>query len=259
MALKLFSKSKPKREPVITIPADCTCFHITHWKAGSQWVGGILKDAFAGLVVKPAGFEEQVLNQPIKTGRVYSCAYLAESEYRTIDLPANARRVVIVRDLRDTLISGYFSVRNTHVINSPWMAKWRAVLTKMSEEDGLLYLLEVWLTSSVLIQRSWADAGEPLVQLEAFMSNPAPTMKRVLRDFWKLNVDDAVVDALMDRNAYSKYSGGRKPGEEDASSHYRKGVAGDWQNHFTPRVKDRFKQLCGDLLIRTGYEKDLNW
>ena len=84
MALNFFKKTKSKPVALISIPPDCSCFHITHWKAGSQWVGGILKDAFAGLVVKPAGFEEQVLNRPIQTGRVYSCAYLAEPEFRRV-------------------------------------------------------------------------------------------------------------------------------------------------------------------------------
>jgi len=31
---------------------------------------------------------------------------------------------------------------------------------------------------------------------------------------------------------FSKISGGRKIGQEDNSSHYRKGVSGDWANHF---------------------------
>jgi len=36
-------------------------------------------------------------------------------------------------------------------------------------------------------------------------------------------------------------------------------VAGDWRNHFTPRVKQTFLEHNGDLLIAAGYERDHNW
>jgi lipopolysaccharide transport system ATP-binding protein len=56
-----------------------------------------------------------------------------------------------------------------------------------------------------------------------------------------------------------KNRAGRKPGEEDVTSHYRKGVSGDWQNHFTDNIKAAFKEKFGQILIDTGYEKDMNW
>jgi len=52
---------------------------------------------------------------------------------------------------------------------------------------------------------------------------------------------------------------GRRPGQEDIHAHQRKGIAGDWRNHFTTRVKEVFKQRYGHVLIATGYEPDLNW
>jgi hypothetical protein len=43
------------------------------------------------------------------------------------------------------------------------------------------------------------------------------------------------------------------------STTFRKGIAGDWRNHFTQENKTRFKQIAGDLLIRLGYEKTNDW
>lgn len=40
---------------------------------------------------------------------------------------------------------------------------------------------------------------------------------------------------------------------------YRKGVTGDWRNHFSPEHIDAFKEVAGDLLIQLGYEQDLRW
>ena len=48
-------------------------------------------------------------------------------------------------------------------------------------------------------------------------------------------------------------------GIEDACSHYRKGVAGDWANHFKPQHKEYFKKNYNDVLLKLGYESTLDW
>ncbi len=40
---------------------------------------------------------------------------------------------------------------------------------------------------------------------------------------------------------------------------FRKGQIGAWKHEFTPEHKELFKQYGGELLIKLGYEKDLNW
>jgi hypothetical protein len=38
-----------------------------------------------------------------------------------------------------------------------------------------------------------------------------------------------------------------------------KSQQGSWKNLFTSRDKEIYKQIAGELLIKWGYEKDLNW
>jgi hypothetical protein len=40
---------------------------------------------------------------------------------------------------------------------------------------------------------------------------------------------------------------------------FRKGVIGDWKNHFDEELKDIFKKNVGHYLIDLGYEKDFSW
>lgn len=40
---------------------------------------------------------------------------------------------------------------------------------------------------------------------------------------------------------------------------FRKGTIGDWKNHFNSENKELFKEICGDWLIKMGYEKDKSW
>ena len=71
----------------------------------------------------------------------------------------------------------------------------------------------------------------------------------------------AIVDvpAIVDRHRFSRKAGGRERGVEDAHNHYRKGVAGDWRNHFEPVHVEYFKRNYNDLLLRLGYETDPHW
>jgi hypothetical protein len=43
------------------------------------------------------------------------------------------------------------------------------------------------------------------------------------------------------------------------SGTFRKGKPGNWREHFTETNKAVFKEQTGDLLLRMGYEQDLNW
>jgi hypothetical protein len=43
------------------------------------------------------------------------------------------------------------------------------------------------------------------------------------------------------------------------SGTFRRSQPGNWREHFTPANKQLFKDVAGDLLVRLGYEQDLNW
>lgn len=40
---------------------------------------------------------------------------------------------------------------------------------------------------------------------------------------------------------------------------FRKGLIGDWRNHFTPEHKEAFKKVANEILIKLGYESDYSW
>jgi hypothetical protein len=45
----------------------------------------------------------------------------------------------------------------------------------------------------------------------------------------------------------------------ERSHTFRKGQGGGWVDAFTPRCKEAFKEVTGDLLVRLGYERDHAW
>lgn len=58
---------------------------------------------------------------------------------------------------------------------------------------------------------------------------------------------------------FSRLSGGRQQGQADPTSHYRRGVHGDWINHFSLEHLQFFKERYSDLLLQYGYESDPDW
>jgi hypothetical protein len=167
------------------------------------------------------------------------------------------RKFIVIRDLRDTLISWYFSLRYTHTPD-PVVNEHRARLNGCSIPEGLLYLAThndfVGLCS---IPASWLNSGELTVRYEALIESPHETFAQIF-EHCRIDVPDERRTKAVDRWLFENMAS-RRRGEELRTSHMRKGVAGDWQNHFTPELTTAFKERFGDLLIRLGYERDGSW
>jgi hypothetical protein len=61
------------------------------------------------------------------------------------------------------------------------------------------------------------------------------------------------------RNSFQVKSKGRKVGDEDTHSHYRKGKPGDWENYFGDQHKKLFKELYAGLVPKLRYHPDDDW
>jgi hypothetical protein len=96
------------------------------------------------------------------------------------------------------------------------------------------------------------------VKYESLLRDTEAQTKRLL-GFLGASCDEESVRRCIRRSSFRKLSKGRKRGQEDSSSFFRKGVAGDWKNYFTEKDKRIFQEEAGDLLVKLGYEQDNNW
>jgi hypothetical protein len=211
---------------------------------------------------------------------------------------AGLRGFHVIRDPRDILVSAYFSHRNSHPTDGlDHLAEHRERLKAVSKDEGLL--LEMDFSSAELhALQEWDYESEGIleVKMETLTAHPystflsifqhldlmdwegQPLMRHKARAFAQTTLNrlstrhplfaplrrplpitgDMLLGRIYD-DRFEKKSGGRRVGKSDASSHYRKGKAGDWRNHFTPVHAEAFLDRFGDLLVRTGYEPDHRW
>lgn len=110
--------------------------------------------------------------------------------------------------------------------------------------------------------RAWHDpAGRPhiaYVSYEQLRQSPHAHLSRVVEHLTGKPADDWKIAMAVEKFSIERQTG-RREGQEDRSHFIRKGVAGDWVNHFTRESAQIFADLAGDVLIALGYERDNGW
>lgn len=96
------------------------------------------------------------------------------------------------------------------------------------------------------------------VRYEDLLERPREEVGHLL-EFLGARADEEAVGRCINSASFEKLSDGRRRGEENLTSFFRKGVAGEWENVFTGSDRRVFKEEAGELLVRLGYEKDQGW
>jgi hypothetical protein len=237
-------------------------------RAASTWLEAIFlaageRYALASVPRGPDPYRADLLACGLRDGHVYAGVFLSWDDLGLPNVRHPYRILHVRRDPRDILVSLYFSLKLSHGAG-PLLDEWRAKLQGLSEEDGLLCLVEAdaFLPPWMAILESYLDKGENdqchALEFSELVANPYPHLKRYLESAG-LTVDPQWLRDTLDARSFVRLSGGRAQGQEDAHHHFRKGVTGDWKHRFTPRVSARFRERHGPMLVRLGYEKDLAW
>ena len=210
-------------------PPPGPIFHITHYKAGSQWVRRVLEELAEPWVVRPELESTQFRSRFIQPRGVYPTVYVTREQFESVKLSVGWKRFIVIRDPRDTLISLYFSLKTSHDMENRDMSDCRARLQGMATERALITLIRVGFESVSSIQRSWLEGPDELLKYEDVLDRDTELFERVLVGQCGLKTTPERLRAVVTANRFEARSG-RKPGQEDRTSHERKGIAGDWRN-----------------------------
>jgi hypothetical protein len=225
----------------------------------------------------PYRYDETYLQ--MTSGQILSSHYWLNPALQSLIEEDGVLAIYLYRDPRDVLISiaNYYKYANIHVVFYPYFSELsedEAITTVITGAsipvekvhlpenvpanapnhmyyEGISYFCRQalpWLSSPKVSTMRFEDFSVDLVDTVYNMLNQTPfsVSRERIRDIQK------------SVNFYSA-SGGRRPGEEQKTSHFRNGLTGQYKTVFSKLQKDLCKQKIGHDLIQLGYENDMDW
>jgi hypothetical protein len=267
-----------------------------HHKCASTWLNDIARELCASAGIEFANVHstrqfEGDLQSFVLRKQLDFLAY-SNANHKYVSALDDFRGFHVIRDPRDIVASSYFSHLHSHPTSEwPELEEHRRNLQAVDKERGLFVVID-FLEDVFQDIATW-DYTDPRVlelKMEDVVQAPGKLLTNVfvflglvddsrtgmrgevvavlsslkrrrpsLVPFRLTPLPPSVVNGILGRNTFAVKANGRAVGIEDVGSHYRKGVPGDWVNHFGPGHKEYFKARYGDLLISLGYEDDLDW
>jgi len=173
----------------------------------------------------------------------------------------------LIRDGRDVAVSGVMHWLNRDVAQmSPEQRRRRDFLVDHTGERPGRFFTDEELTQWASHWRQPIDAlrqhGQGLrlleVRYERMSANLSGELRRMF-EFLGVSTGGDVAQACVEASTFEAMSGGRKRGDDAPGAHVRKGVVGDWREHFTHSDAIRFDEIAGDVLVNCGYESSAGW
>jgi len=237
-------------------------------RSGNTWLSRLLGDTLNSPVTgymdaKPLCSEGQrrtgqyvVRQLHLRPMYDYDCPDFLPSAYRANVPKWNEEKVVhIFRDPRDVAVS--------------LMHYW----DRPSVEDAVQVMIDgsnpvkvhgKWL---VFVKEWLAVMEMPVVHTtyELLKSNPLKAMRAVL-DHLHISYREEMLEQAIERQAFDKkrehikaHGADYNYGRSVQLKAMRKGITGDWRNHFTPKAAELAHQEWGEFLLAWGYETDKDW
>jgi hypothetical protein len=158
----------------------------------------------------------------------------------------NAKFIHTIREGRDVIVSGWFNNlrRDEEATKKRWPTFQSFVEFGVGE----------WV-SDIQKARSCGRAyPERYFELryEDLRRDPDTIIRQVL-GFLGVDGSKSMVGRCRQAGEFKKLSKGRQRGQEDRNAFFRKGIIGDWKNHFDQECLEVFMQHGGDLLRDLGY------
>jgi len=188
---------------------------------------------------------------------------------------APTRFLSMLRDGRDVVVSNLFlifreqkwadlpaEVRDDARRSFEFHINGRGLPMPLFTAALLRFLVQEWIAVVSGGQRAAELYGPAFldVRYESLVHDTPAQLRRIYD--WlgvSASMTDERLHQIVEDCKFENFSEGRKRGQADPLAEWRKGIVGDWRNHFAEDDKHLFKATAGSLLIELGYEHDLNW
>lgn len=220
----------------------------------------------------PYKFDKTYLS--LVDGQVLCAHYLLTNDVRKLIMQQDVLVIYLYRDPRDAAVSAALYIKNV-LTHHPLYG----LFSGLSDSEVITFMLSggiltapenriesecdyidhegmKYFCDSAL---EWvAEPGVAKIRYEDFIHDSVSCLKTAFMEVG-VTMNETRAQQVVDRLNFSVFSEGRQKGEENVKSHFRKGVSGDYVNHFNDFHKAICKQRIGRHLIKLGYENDLCW
>jgi len=190
----------------------------------------------------------------------------ANSEYSHTKSLSNYKGFHVIRDPRDICVSAYYSHLYSHPDkNWPELVDIRKKLLLLSKTEGLKFEME-FLAPQFRAMYNWryGELDQILeIKMEKLVEEPVSSFVEIFtflellmdeNNMGNNRINEQTLALIIGNNRFTKKTGGRQRGQEDIYHHYRKGLVGDWKNHFDYYLLEIFNNKYIDLLKKLKYD-----
>lgn len=165
--------------------------------------------------------------------------------YPAPDFNLTDKVILLTRDPRDVAVSFQYLSR---------AKKYKSLKGKIFGLINNFRIVNYLITASKWKKyaQAWKDVKYHLVRYEDLSSNAKNTLRGVL-DYLEIGAGEELIAKAVEKFSFEKITG-RQRGEEDPQNlEFRKGIVGDYKNHFSKLELKLFKLICGKEAKKLGY------
>lgn len=236
----------------------------THHKTGTVWMRNLFRDlaSKSHLAFKSIRFAPE---QEMKTPEKFDILFQDHSQFDFAELDRKSLSYLglhIIRDPRDIVVSSCFYHQKSdekwlHIPRDQFGGKTyqEKINSYSSLEDKLLFEMDFSSNKNINQIRNWNYQNSRFIEVkyEQLIEDYRLVLFHEIFDFlnWPPEYLPHALKVAWDNSLFS--------GKVKNDKHIRSGKKSQWPKYMNKKIRERFCEIFGDVLITLGYEQDNSW
>jgi hypothetical protein len=220
-------------------------------KSGGSWITSLLGEALGipkrDIYMRPGFSLFDATDHPwYRDGARFD--FPRQSVIKSHELPVStlidfdASYVHLARDGRDVIVSRWFFEKDFMVKNG---------ITESFDKDFDSYVEEVATEWSEYVS-AWSATPATNLRYEDFLNTPEVALGFAIKELTGVDMPTSVLEYAVSTHTKGRFSESLSKTFKH-NTFVRRGVAGDWENHFSQKNADCFRSIAKDAMAKLGY------